>query len=88
MKKKIFGLMAIAVITAVAAWNVYVSQSKNEMALSEVALKNVEALAQENDNYTKYIRMVYDCNWGMINSPKRTVCFSGGLANCTATSCP
>jgi hypothetical protein len=48
MKKKIFGLMAIVVIAAVAAWNVYVSQSKNEMALSDVALENIEALGQEN----------------------------------------
>ncbi|MDR2474882.1 MAG: NVEALA domain-containing protein [Bacteroidales bacterium] len=45
MKKKIFGLMAIAVMAAVAAWNV--SQNRNEMALSDVALANIEALGQE-----------------------------------------
>ena len=47
MKKRILGLMAIVVIAAVAAWNVYENQSKNEMALSDVALENVEALGQE-----------------------------------------
>jgi hypothetical protein len=48
MKKKVFcGMAACMMIAAVAAWNVYVSQSKNEMALSDVTLANVEALAQE-----------------------------------------
>ena len=52
MKKRILGLMAIVVIAAVAAWNVYMSQSKNEMALSDVALENVEALANNEGGST------------------------------------
>ena len=50
MKKRILGLMAIVVIAAVAAWNVYMSQSKNEMALSDVALENIEALASSESS--------------------------------------
>jgi hypothetical protein len=49
MRKKVFcGIAAWVMIAAVAAWNVYVNQSKNEMALSDVALENVKALAKED----------------------------------------
>jgi hypothetical protein len=43
MKKNFLYLVAAVAITAVAVWNV--SQSKNETALTGVALENVEALA-------------------------------------------
>jgi uncharacterized Rmd1/YagE family protein len=45
MKKIFLYLVAVVAITAVAVWNV--SQSKNETALTDVALENVEALAGE-----------------------------------------
>ena len=50
MKKKIIGSVLIAAIAVAAGWNF--NQSKNEMRLSELALTNVEALANgESGNY-------------------------------------
>lgn len=43
MKKKIFGVALIATMAVAAGWNF--NQSKNEVELSELALTNVEALA-------------------------------------------
>lgn len=44
MKRKIFGAALIAAMAVAAGWNF--NQSKNEVRLSELALTNVEALAQ------------------------------------------
>jgi hypothetical protein len=66
IKKRLLGLMAIVVIAAVAAWNIYVSQSKNEMALSDVALENVEALAKEDSDIidcTAFPNCSSTCPW-------------------------
>ncbi|MDR2139630.1 MAG: NVEALA domain-containing protein [Tannerella sp.] len=54
MKRIFFYMMIVAAIVVAAAWNV--SQSKSEMALTDVALENVEALADEesSDKY-KYV---------------------------------
>ena len=46
MKKKILGGLALLAIAAVAAWNVNFNSHKN--LISDVALTNVEALAQES----------------------------------------
>jgi hypothetical protein len=43
-KKKTFGFLAILVIAAVAAWNVNVN---TQVTLSDVALENIEALAND-----------------------------------------
>ena len=48
MKKKIFGIALIAIMALAAGWNF--TQSKNEVKLSELALANVEALAQGEDS--------------------------------------
>lgn len=45
MKRKICGISLIAVIALAASWNF--AQSKNEVTLSDVALANVEALAND-----------------------------------------
>lgn len=45
MKKKIFGIALIAIMALAAGWNF--TQSKNEVKLSELALANVEALAED-----------------------------------------
>lgn len=45
--KKIFGIIAIAAIAAAAGWNY--QQSQKEIELSDLALANVEALAQLED---------------------------------------
>jgi hypothetical protein len=46
MKKKILGAAIVAAIALVSGMNI--SQSKNEAALTDVALMNVEALADES----------------------------------------
>lgn len=52
--RKLFGIIAMAAIAAVAGWNF--SQSQNEVELSDLALANVEALARwegQNDACTE-----------------------------------
>lgn len=50
MKKKIFGAALIATMAVATGWNF--NQSKNKVELSELALANVEALAQGEGIYT------------------------------------
>jgi hypothetical protein len=45
MKKKILGVAIVAAIALVSGWNI--NQSKSDVALSDMALANVEALAEE-----------------------------------------
>jgi hypothetical protein len=49
--KKLFFCMAVAAIAVTAGWNVM--QSQSEEALSDVALKNVEALAGDETSSKK-----------------------------------
>lgn len=44
MKKKIFGAALVVALAVAAGWNF--NQSKNETALSELGMANVEALAR------------------------------------------
>lgn len=48
MKKKIIGVAVMAAIAVTAGWNM--SQEKNEMQLSDLALSNVEALANSESS--------------------------------------
>ncbi len=43
MRKKILGIVVMAVVAVAAAWNI--NQNENEIKLSDLALDNVEALA-------------------------------------------
>ena len=47
MKKKLMGIVAIIAIAAVAGYNVYASRSN--VKLSDLALANVEALADSSE---------------------------------------
>jgi hypothetical protein len=47
---KILGSLAVLVIAAMAAFNMM--QNSNDAVLSDVALANVEALAEESSSYT------------------------------------
>ena len=47
MNKKLFGAMAVAVVLF-AGYNVY--ESSTEMKLSDLALANIEALANDSEN--------------------------------------
>ena len=54
MKKKIFGAVLIAAMAVAAGW--HFNQNKNEVELSDLALANVEALAQSESN-------IGTCTW-------------------------
>lgn len=60
MKKKILGLLFIALLGIVAGYNTYLSQN-NRVSLSKVMLDNIEALATENGSEKLYS---YPCNRG------------------------
>lgn len=47
MNKKFFSAVIIAVVMAIAGYNVYITQTKSKM--SKLALANVEALADDNE---------------------------------------
>lgn len=62
MKKKIMGLIAVVAIVTVAGYNVYTSQNNNGK-LSDLALSNVEALADPNESSQKgcKLNLLYIC---------------------------
>ncbi len=57
--KKIIMVVFVATITATAGWNFI--QSQNDVNLSDLALANVEALANEENGGGKY------CQWDDTN---------------------
>lgn len=48
MKKKILGIIAVVAIAAIAGHNIYTSQ--NDVKLSDLAMANIEALAQSSES--------------------------------------
>jgi hypothetical protein len=70
MKKNLLCLMTVVAITIVAAWNVI--QSKNEIALTDVALENIEALADETSTGKAYVH----CSGSDI------ICVGSGIYSC------
>ncbi|EKJ92501.1 NVEALA protein [Bacteroides finegoldii] len=57
MKKKMMGIIAIVAIAAVTGYNVYVSQSNAK--LSNLALNNIEALADTRESGSECVGCVY-----------------------------
>jgi len=53
MKKKIFSIVFALALLATAGWGVNKSMS-NDAGLSDLALSNVEALAQNEDDYPEF----------------------------------
>ena len=51
MKKKLMGITSIVAVAAVAGYNMY--SSRSEIRLSDLALANVEAFAQNESNPNK-----------------------------------
>ena len=51
MKNKLMGTISIVAVAAVAGYNMY--SSRSEIRLSDLALANVEALAQNESNPNK-----------------------------------
>ncbi|MDR2139071.1 MAG: NVEALA domain-containing protein [Tannerella sp.] len=76
MKKIFLYLVAVVAITAVAVWNV--SQSRNETVLTDVAMENVEALA---DSETSGSGTLYG------NEAGTRFCCCPGSNSCGASSC-
>ena len=79
--RKLFGIIAMAAIAAVAGWNF--SQSQNEVELSDLALANVEALARiegQNDAFETvdfaHDHLVDEIKEGKNNFPDLLGCFS------------
>lgn len=70
MKKRIFGLIIIAV-TAIAGWNY--SKNQNDVKLLDLTLNNIEALA--SDEYQDSIWVIYSTSTGHS-------CVRGGSHNC------
>lgn len=73
MKKKLFGIIMVAMVAVAAAWNV--CENKNEVSLTDLALSNVEALASEEGGWAdcsyygciiawNYTCTVYSSIWG------------------------
>ncbi|MDR1897039.1 MAG: NVEALA domain-containing protein [Prevotellaceae bacterium] len=74
MNKKIIGAVIVTAVICVSGWNI--SRSKSDVALSDVALENVEALAGEYNgtwycatdnsykNYCNYTDSAHPCPCG------------------------
>lgn len=73
MKKKLLSALIVAA-AALAGWHYYTQN--DEIQLSDLALENVEALAQgEDDRYKQKIWIVYKTSTGHS-------CTSGGTNSC------
>lgn len=81
--KKLFSIIAIVAVAATAGWNF--SQSQNEVKLNDLALENIDALA--NPEYPTIPgfndKIVYK-TWNTNYSPPRlqTVCYDNGTQYC------
>ena len=64
MTKKFFGIIVIAVVAIVVGWNY--QQGKTDVKLSDLALANVEALADGENPF--------DCPNGCLTSPGQCFC--------------
>jgi hypothetical protein len=88
MRKKILSFAALAGIALVAGWNV--SQSMNEVALSDIALENVEALADEANGLPNVCCPIWDVSITYPGSPlsfPAVTCTTGGLYKCKDCIC-
>ena len=56
MKKKILGAVLIAAMAVATSWNF--NQSKNEMEFSDLALANIEALANNEGSSSMCVPMI------------------------------
>ena len=62
MKKKLLGMVVVAVVAIVAGYNVYISQ--NETKLSDLVLANVEAFAWGGETSGSYY--LHPCPYSML----------------------
>lgn len=81
--KKLFGVIAIATIAAAASWNF--CQNQNEVELSDLALENIDALANpEYPTISGFNDKVVHKTWNTNFTPPRiqTSCYEGGTQVC------
>lgn len=85
MKKKIFAAFFVAVVAVFASYNIY--RSQNIVSMSDLALANVEALANSDEVKTGYKRTTSQCPPPL--SYKTSVsCSSGGDETfCSSSDC-
>lgn len=89
--KKLFGIIAIAAIVAVAGWNF--NQSQNEVELSDLTLTNAEALANPEGVHgaggmanTKC--PIWNIKYSESWSGPTIDCSTGGSYKCAEGTCP
>ena len=84
MKKKLFSVLAVVAIVTVAGYNVY--NAKSEVKLSDLALANVEALANgESSTGNTGPGKTVDCpGWGTGDGK---MCMCTNSNPCTETPC-
>ncbi len=84
MNKKFIKVAFVAAIAMISGVNVFNAQKVN--ALSEIALANVEALAQGEIGTGGYTKSTGNCS-GPIYYKKWVSCKSGGTEECSPSDC-
>jgi len=94
MKKKIFGVIAVLAIVAVAAFNVNMGVNSQKTNLSDWSLANVEALAQltlelQQININKASAFYFPCldSRGNTTGKQKRSCSYPGSSSCVPSSC-
>lgn len=70
MKTKFFGIIIIAIIVIIATWNTV--QNNRVIAFSDLALSNIEALANNEDGYDVICGQYSGACWWPMG-----ICFDG-----------
>ena len=84
MNKKFIKVAFVAAIAMISGVNVVNAQKEN--ALSEIALANVEALAQGEIGTGGYTKSTGNCS-GPVYYKKWVSCKSGGTEECSPSDC-
>jgi hypothetical protein len=74
MKKRVLGIFIVVAIALVSGWNII--QSKSDVTISDMALENIDALAQEVEHlYPGYLYVTHP-SFGTVT------CSGGGYFYC------
>lgn len=78
MKRKILGLLVVAIIGVFVSYNIYQTQ-KNVEDISDLAMSNIEALANSRELY-----MEAGTCWGAGPNMTNVTCYGGYVICCWA----
>lgn len=78
MKRKILGLLVVAIIGVFVSYNIYQTQ-KNVENISDLAMSNIEALANSRELY-----MEAGTCWGAGPNMTNVTCYGGYVICCWA----